>query len=47
MFRQLPDETRLAVLMLVVAEGELCVCELVAALQRRLAQMGERPSRCG
>jgi len=32
LFRMLADETRLRVLMLLTAEGELCVCELTHAL---------------
>ena len=32
LFRMLADETRLRVLMLLAAEGELCVCELTHAL---------------
>lgn len=31
-FKQLSDETRLRCLMLMLAEGELCVCELTHAL---------------
>ncbi len=31
-FKQLSDETRLRCLMLLLAEGELCVCELTFAL---------------
>ena len=31
-FKQLSDETRLRCLMLLLAEGELCVCELTHAL---------------
>lgn len=31
-FKSLSDETRLGVLMLLAAEGELCVCELTEAL---------------
>lgn len=32
-FKSLSDETRLKSLMLIQAEGELCVCELMEALQ--------------
>lgn len=32
-FKALADETRLSVLMLLADQGELCVCELVEALQ--------------
>lgn len=46
LFKCLADETRLRCLLLIVQEGELCVCELTAALQeiqpkisRHLAQM--------
>ncbi|MGL5392619.1 MAG: metalloregulator ArsR/SmtB family transcription factor [Shewanella sp.] len=45
-FKCLADETRLRCLMLIQLEGELCVCELTAALQdiqpkisRHLAQL--------
>ncbi|MGL4447720.1 metalloregulator ArsR/SmtB family transcription factor [Shewanella sp.] len=45
-FKCLADETRLRCLMLIQQEGELCVCELTAALQdiqpkisRHLAQL--------
>lgn len=47
-FKCLADETRLTCVLLVQQEGELCVCELVAALQeiqpkisRHLAQLRE------
>lgn len=46
LFKCLADETRLQLVMLMQAEGELCVCELVAALgesqpkiSRHLAQL--------
>ena len=46
LFRCLADDTRLRAVMLIVREGELCVCELVAALgdsqpkiSRHLAQL--------
>ncbi|APG27202.1 hypothetical protein A7E78_04740 [Syntrophotalea acetylenivorans] len=32
LFRALADETRLGILMLLYAEGELCVCDIIAAL---------------
>ena len=32
LFKALADETRLRILMLLYAEGELCVCDLIAAL---------------
>lgn len=32
LFKTLADETRLRILMLLYAEGELCVCDLIAAL---------------
>ncbi|MGI2260436.1 metalloregulator ArsR/SmtB family transcription factor [Shewanella sp. GXUN23E] len=32
-FKALADDTRLSTLLLIAAEGELCVCELMAALQ--------------
>ncbi|GAA5523560.1 arsenic resistance transcriptional regulator ArsR2 [Microbulbifer aestuariivivens] len=32
LYKHLGEETRLRILMLVAAEGELCVCELTAAL---------------
>ena len=45
-FKMLSDETRLRCLILIVREGQLCVCELTAALQisqpkisRHLAQL--------
>ena len=45
-FKQLADETRLRALLLITQEEELCVCELVAALDesqpkisRHLAQL--------
>ena len=45
-FKCLGDETRLRIMLLVRAEGELCVCELIAALDdsqpkisRHLAQL--------
>ena len=45
-FKCLADETRLHLILLMQAEGELCVCELVAAMQesqpkisRHLAQL--------
>lgn len=45
-FKSLADETRLRMLMLLTTQGELCVCELGAALQdsqpkisRHLAQL--------
>ncbi|MYM62629.1 metalloregulator ArsR/SmtB family transcription factor [Pseudomaricurvus sp. HS19] len=45
-FKSLADETRLQSLLLILHEGELCVCELTAALQehqpkisRHLAQL--------
>ena len=48
LFRMLSDGTRLRVLMLLAAEGELCVCELTHALDlsqpkisRHLAQLRE------
>ncbi|EDQ00757.1 hypothetical protein KT99_07848 [Shewanella benthica KT99] len=31
-FKLLSDETRLLSLLLIIAEGELCVCELMQAL---------------
>lgn len=46
LFKCLSDETRLRILMLITAEGELCVCELSTALDdiqpkisRHLAQL--------
>lgn len=46
LFKALADDTRLRALLLIRAEGELCVCELVAALDlsqpkisRHLAQL--------
>lgn len=46
LFKCLADETRLKSVLLIVAEGELCVCELTAALDisqpkvsRHLAQL--------
>ena len=33
MFKALADETRLRILSLLLSEGELCVCDLIAALQ--------------
>lgn len=33
LFKALADETRLRIALLVSAEGELCVCELMAALE--------------
>lgn len=46
LFKSLGDETRLRILMLIVDEGELCVCELSTALNdiqpkisRHLAQL--------
>ncbi|MCP5160883.1 MAG: metalloregulator ArsR/SmtB family transcription factor [Hahellaceae bacterium] len=46
LFKSLADETRLKTLLLITAKGELCVCELMAALQdtqpkvsRHLAQL--------
>lgn len=33
LFKCLADETRLRITLLLVAEGELCVCELMAALE--------------
>lgn len=46
LFKCLSDETRLQLVMLMQAEGELCVCELVAAMEesqpkvsRHLAQL--------
>ena len=46
LFKCLSDETRLQLVMLMQAEGELCVCELVAAIEesqpkisRHLAQL--------
>ncbi len=46
LFKCLGDETRLRILMLIVGEGELCVCELSTALDdiqpkisRHLAQL--------
>jgi ArsR family transcriptional regulator len=33
LFKCLADETRLRLVLLMQAEGELCVCELVAAMQ--------------
>ena len=48
LFKQLSDTTRLRCLSLLVSEGELCVCELTAALNlsqpkisRHLAQLRE------
>ena len=45
-FKALADETRLRALLLIAQEGELCVCELMSALQesqpkvsRHLAQL--------
>lgn len=32
LFKTLADETRLRILMLLYAEGELCVCDIIAAL---------------
>ncbi|HEY6871655.1 MAG TPA: metalloregulator ArsR/SmtB family transcription factor [Geobacteraceae bacterium] len=32
-FKALADETRLRILALLIAEGELCVCKIMAALQ--------------
>lgn len=32
-FKALADETRLRILALLLAEGELCVCDLIAALK--------------
>ena len=32
-FKALADETRLRALLLITQEGELCVCELMSALQ--------------
>jgi ArsR family transcriptional regulator, arsenate/arsenite/antimonite-responsive transcriptional repressor len=32
-FKALADETRLRILALLLAEGELCVCDIMAALQ--------------
>lgn len=32
LFKTLADETRLGILMLLYAEGELCVCDIIAAL---------------
>lgn len=32
-FKTLADETRLGILMLLYTEGELCVCDIIAALQ--------------
>ncbi|WP_275655697.1 metalloregulator ArsR/SmtB family transcription factor [Agaribacterium haliotis] len=47
-FKQLADDTRLRCLLLIDAEGELCVCELMQALNesqpkisRHLAQLRE------
>lgn len=46
LFKALSDETRLKIVMLIQLEGELCVCELMAALDesqpkisRHLAQL--------
>ncbi|MCU1715736.1 metalloregulator ArsR/SmtB family transcription factor [Pseudomonas sp. 5P_3.1_Bac2] len=46
LFKCLADETRLRIALLIAAEGELCVCELMAALDdsqpkisRHLAQL--------
>jgi len=46
LFKALADATRLRILLLIQAEGELCVCEIVAALalpqpmvSRHLAQL--------
>ncbi len=33
LFKALADETRLRILALLLAEGELCVCDLIAALK--------------
>lgn len=33
LFKALTDETRLRILALLIAEGELCVCDIIAALQ--------------
>lgn len=45
-FKCLSDETRLSIMLLIFTEGELCVCELISALQdsqpkvsRHLAQL--------
>lgn len=47
-YKNLADETRLKCLLLLIAEGELCVCELISALDlsqpkisRNLAQLRE------
>lgn len=34
LFKALSDETRLRILALLLAEGELCVCEIIAALRQ-------------
>lgn len=33
LFKALTDETRLRILALLLAEGELCVCDIIAALE--------------